>query len=92
VRGIFTVSVIPPNPAPGQDYQVRVDTNPTQANVIIEIVISGTDEFAYSDSSTTDSSGSVIFGPIPGGEDGVVETVIVTAPELDQQETFVFEF
>jgi hypothetical protein len=59
---------------------------------LIEIQISGTDDYGYVDSAVTGDGGSVSFGPIPGGEQGVVDTVIVTAPELDQQETFVFTF
>lgn len=91
-KGIFTVSIIPPDPGPDQDYQVRVDTSPPQPGTTIEIAISGTDGFAYGDAATADGNGTVVFGPIPGGAEGVVETVVVTAPELNQQETFTFVF
>ncbi len=90
--GIFTVSIVPPNPAPDQDYQVVVTVSPAAAGTLIEVQISGTDGFGYADSAVTGEDGSVSFGPIPGGEKGVVDTVIVTAPELEQQETFVFTF
>ncbi|MFW6135315.1 MAG: hypothetical protein ACOC7N_00670 [Chloroflexota bacterium] len=91
-QGIFTVSIVPPNPAPEQDYQVVVAVSPPEGGIVIEVQISGTDGYAYVDSAVTGESGSVSFGPIPGGDQGVVDTVIVTAPELDQQETFVFTF
>ena len=90
--GIFTVSIIPPNPGPDQDYQVQVMVEPPKEGIAIEIDISGTDDFAYSDTATTGENGVVVFGPIPGGAAGVVETVVVTAPDMGEQETFVFEF
>ena len=91
-KGIFTVAIVPPDPAPDQDYQVVVTLNPPQAGIVIEVQISGTDGYGFADGATTGDSGGVSFGPIPGGEQGVVDTVIVTAPDLGQQETFVFTF
>jgi hypothetical protein len=73
-------------------YQVSIRTEPPRPGILITVEISGTDGYAYWNSGTTDENGVIVFGPIPGGDEGVVETVVVSAPEYDQQETFVFEF
>jgi hypothetical protein len=95
-KGIFTVSILPPDPGEWEDYQVRVDTQPPQVGVTIEIFISGSDGFDVSYSGTTGEDGSVIFpaedDKVPGAESGVTETITVEAEELDQEETFTFIF
>jgi hypothetical protein len=91
-KGIFTLSIVPPQPGPGQDYQVVVALTPPTAGTLVEVEISGDDGYAYANSATTDENGRVSFGPIPGGAQGVTDIVTASAPELNQQETFVFTF
>jgi hypothetical protein len=91
-QGWFVASIVPPDPGPGVDYEVHIRTEPPRPGILVTVEISGTDGYAYEHSGVTDDRGVVVFGPIPGGPGGTVETVIVAAPEYDQQETFVFEF
>ncbi len=99
----FTVSLIPSHPAPWEPYQIRVDTIPPRPGFRIELQVCGNDGFECTDSGVTDADGTIIFptqsnncglidGKILGGDEGVVETFIVKAPEILWEETFSFTF
>jgi hypothetical protein len=99
----FTVTLIPLHPAPGEPYQIRVDTVPPQPNLRIELQLGGNDGFECTDSGVTDANGTIIFptqsnscdlvdGKILGGDEGVIETFTVRAPEIPWEETFTFTF
>lgn len=99
----FIIIIDPPDPDPEEAYRIRIVTRPPVPDISIKIEVSGTDGFHCVDSGTTNETGSVTFPTTgsacdvggrkaPGAEEGVTETIRVIAPELDQEETFVFIF
>lgn len=104
-RGIFTVSILPPNPRPFEPYRIQIAVQPPQAGILIQLFVAGSDGFRCADSGRTGTNGVIIFpnlgsscdfpkadGKIPGGQAGVIENILVRAPELNQEEQFTFVF
>lgn len=75
----LTVEPIPPDPGPFQGVDARACVIPARAGVTINFSIVGTDGFTKAQSIPTNASGCADFF-IPGGAEGVVDTVTVTVP------------
>lgn len=73
---LVTVTAVPANPAPNQDYSVTVNINPAAEGFYVIVTVHGTDGFTAEDTAWTDSFGfarNVIV--IPGAEATVVDTI-----------------
>lgn len=67
------------NPAPGGIYHVSCDVVcPVDGGVLVTISISGSDDFSASDSKSFQQTGSIGLSNIPGGEEGVVDVIVVS--------------
>jgi len=67
----------PIDPGPGEGVTVTATTIPAVSGCTVSFSISGTDGYSKSESPTTDASGSASFY-IPGGAEGVVDTVTIS--------------
>ncbi|MBI2341058.1 MAG: hypothetical protein HYU99_11945 [Deltaproteobacteria bacterium] len=79
----------PADPSPGEDVTVTATVFPTVSGCTVDFGISGTDGYSNSDSPTTDSGGSASF-TIPGGAEGVVDTVTIESSSVST--TIVYTF
>jgi hypothetical protein len=77
------------DPGPGEGVTVTATTIPPMAGCIISFSIVGTDGYTNSASPTTDANGSATFY-IPGGAEGVVDTVTISVG--GQTTTVVYSF
>ncbi len=68
----------PVNPAPGQGVTVTATLIPSIANCDITFTITGTDGYANSATTSSNSSGQANFF-IPGGEESVIDVVTITS-------------
>ncbi|AKU96035.1 hypothetical protein AKJ09_02699 [Labilithrix luteola] len=62
-----------------QPYVPHATVSPPKAGVELDLSITGTDGFSRQDRQTTDATGAVTFESVPGAEEGVIDTLIVTA-------------
>ena len=88
VAGV-TASPSPVDPAPYVGVTVTARTIPPVAGCTINFSIVGTDDYANSESPTSDASGTATFF-IPGGAEGVVDTVTIGVGST--QTTVVYTF
>jgi len=88
VAGV-SASPEPVDPGPGEGVTVTATTIPPMAGCIISFSIVGTDGYTNSASPTTDANGSATFY-IPGGAEGVVDTVTISVG--GQTTTVVYSF
>jgi len=79
----------PADPGPSEGVTVTATTIPAIAGCTINFSISGTDGYSKSESPTTDASGTASFY-IPGGAEGVVDTVTISVGS--QTTTVVYTF
>lgn len=82
------VSPSPTDPAPDQDVAVTASAFPAADGCTVQWSISGTDGYSNSGSPTT-SSGAISF-TIPGGAEGVVDTVVVSTNNITQTISYTF--
>ena len=73
------VAVSPPDPGPGESYVPSATITPATAGVEVSLSVRGTDGFTSDETATTDGSGHVTFGSIPGGQGGVIDSITVVA-------------
>ncbi len=91
VAGISSVDVTisPPDPGPAESYLPTATISPAIEGVPVKISISGTDGFAFTETSTTDSGGMAVFSLVPGGAGEVIDTITVVAGGADNTATVV---
>ena len=73
------VAVSPPDPGPGESYVPSATITPATAGVEVSLSVRGTDGFTSDETATTDGSGHVTFGSIPGGQGEVIDSITVVA-------------
>jgi hypothetical protein len=76
-----TITVVPPNPGPGESYVPSASVAPPLSGIELRLTVSGTDGYALDVSRATDGAGKVTFDAVPGGSGGVVDTITVSAGE-----------
>ncbi len=87
----ISIEIEPPDPAPNQSFLVRITTNPRAASVQLNVSVTGTDNYSYAASPSTDWKGEVSFN-VPGAPAGVVDHIHITCPALNYnfQEDIMF--
>ena len=87
---VIKISVNPADPAPKQTVSVTVTVLNALEGTPVSYSVAGTDGYSQSGTLSTDQNGQVSFS-IPGAlEEGVVDTVTVTAGSITEQYTYVF--
>lgn len=91
--GQYALLVIasPADPGPNQDVTVTAQISPATAGVPVNMSVSGTDGYSNSIETTTDASGRASLS-IPGGAEGVTDTVTVTLPGNGVSQTMSYAF
>jgi hypothetical protein len=79
----------PADPVEFEDVVVTARTIPPVAGCAVQFAISGTDGYSNSDTATSDDVGAAQF-TIPGGEEGVVDTVTIEV--VGRTTTVVYTF
>lgn len=87
----LSVWISPASPAPGQSVIVYARIIPAVANEAIYFSISGTDGYSNSETNFTNSDGMATFF-IPGGGEGVVDTVTVQIVRTGQTRVITYSF
>lgn len=82
-----TLSVVPEAPVVGETYVVHATVTPPKEGIELDLSVIGSDGFSRQDRQTTDASGAVTFETIPGAEEGVVDTLTVTAGGANDTQT-----
>lgn len=82
-----TLTVVPEKPVVGEPYVAHASVSPAKEGVELDLSVTGTDGFSRQDRQTTDTTGTVTFETIPGGEEGVVDTLTVTAGGANDTQT-----
>jgi|GEM_PF-5047385 len=91
--GDYSLLVVttPADPGPGESVLVTAQVNPADAGVAVTMSVTGTDGYSNSIETTTDASGQAVLS-IPGGAEGVVDTVTVTLPDHGVSQTMSYAF
>jgi hypothetical protein len=91
--GDYSLLVVttPADPGPGESVLVTAQINPAESGVAITMSVTGTDGYSDSLETTTDGSGQATLS-IPGGEEGVTDTVTVALPEHGVSQTMSYAF
>lgn len=79
VDGKILLEANPHDPGPGENVTMTIQIFPAEAGVTIEYNVSGTDGYADSGSPTTNAEGKIEFN-IPGGAEGITDTINVSVP------------
>jgi hypothetical protein len=90
-EGKLKIAAVPPDPGPGELVTMIIDVLPAKAGVTIEYNVQGSDGYTASGSLVTDANGEVQF-TIPGGAEGVADTITVNAPSLNASGTVQYTF
>jgi hypothetical protein len=85
----ISVSTDPADPGPGQNVTVFARIFPSAVACSVSYSVSGTDGYADSGTVSTDANGSINFF-IPGGAEGVVDTVTVESGGRQTVITYTF--
>jgi len=86
----ITATNSPVDPGPGENVYVTAHVIPPLPGIEVHFTMSGTDGYSTSGTYTTDSSGNAGSFYIPGAEEGVVDTVTITAK--DKKTTIIYVF
>lgn len=79
----------PTDPGPGEGVSVTATVFPPLSGCTVEFDVSGTDGYSDSGTPTSDSAGTISFY-IPGGAEGIVDTVTVSSGSADTTITYTF--
>jgi hypothetical protein len=86
---IIKVTITPPDPGPWENVVVTANILNSVTGTSVSWSVSGTDGYANSGTSSTDENGDISFS-IPGGGQGVTDTVTVTAGPVTEEFTYSF--
>ena len=75
----ITLSTDPPDPTAGQAYVPSASVSPAAAGIELRLSVSGTDGYTTSSTQLTDAAGAATFTTVPGGAEGVVDTLTLVA-------------
>ena len=78
-HGKILLEANPSDPGPGESVVMTIQIFPAEASVSVEYSVSGTDGYTASGTLTTNAEGKCEFN-IPGGAEGVADTINVTVP------------
>lgn len=87
----LSVSASPVDPGPGVGVTAKAVVQPAKSGLQLTFSIVGTDGYSNSGTLTTNSQGTVSFY-IPGGAEGVVDTVIFTLVVTGETKSFSYVF
>ncbi|MCG3138195.1 MAG: hypothetical protein HJJLKODD_02056 [Phycisphaerae bacterium] len=87
----LSLSASPADPGPSEGVTVTGRVIPATANVEITFSITGTDGYSNTQTSITDETGVATFF-IPGGGEGVVDTVSATIVSTGLMQSFTYTF
>ncbi|RZB37990.1 MAG: hypothetical protein SRB2_00697 [Desulfobacteraceae bacterium Eth-SRB2] len=87
----LSASASPADPGPGVGVTATAVVQPAKSGLQVTFSIVGTDGYSNSGTLTTNSQGTVSFY-IPGGAEGVVDTVIFTLVVTGQTVSFSYTF
>jgi hypothetical protein len=90
-EGRLLVSANPPDPGPQQDVVMTIGLIPAKAGIDITYSMTGSDGYSKSDTVPTDENGQISF-TIPGGAEGVTDSISVSVPSegLEGSVQYVF--
>ncbi len=87
----MSMSASPADPGPSESVVVTVRILPATEGVQIDYSVSGTDGYYNSGSPMTNSDGLITFS-IPGGAEGIVDTVSATITSTGSSKSFSYVF
>lgn len=92
-QGAYALLVVatPADPGAGESVLVTATITPAMPDVRIVLSITGTDGYSTTNDTVTDQSGSATLS-IPGGAEGVVDTVTVELPDNGVSKTVTYAF
>lgn len=90
-EGKLKIAAVPSDPGPGELVTIIIDVLPAKAGVTIEYNVQGSDGYTASGSPVTDANGEMRF-TIPGGAEGVSDTITVNASSLNASGTVQYTF
>lgn len=86
---IIKVTINPPDPGPWENVVVTANILNSVTGTSVNWSVSGTDGYSNSGTSTTDENGDISFS-IPGGGEGVTDTVTITVGPVTEEFTYTF--
>lgn len=86
---VIKITPSPADPAPKQAVTVTITVLNSLHGTAVSYSLSGTDGYSQSGTLYTDQNGQVSF-VVPGGAQGVVDTISVTAGSVTAQFTYTF--
>ena len=91
VEGEILLEANPHDPGPGESVNMTIKIFPAQAGVDIEYHVSGTDGYSDNGTKQTDAEGKIEFH-IPGGAEGVSDTITVKVPSTGKEGSTTYTF